>query len=277
MGPDGKQLANEFGVANGRPFSPIWTNDETANWKIQDRYHDAAFALAKCSFFRNTWDADFDESKFLMIRDEWIKACEAGRVHDWQGDRDSHRLRQSFEKQTAELGKATRRFRRALVIDRYGELHKLEAILRAAFEGRQLDETEILHIASPVGPDAVISALDRFADECETPRGRGLRFFGYGPIVYRRLPRRLPDPKVALAVQLADIFSCLRPDTPTRIRHNGREPTFSDGTPWRQLGGFVDAAFGNKKHVKNLQKRAKTAVDAGLMIYSLSHGGMKTT
>jgi hypothetical protein len=269
----GNALVDSLGMPGRRSFSPIWTmvgsEGRKVDGEIPQRYHVAAISLATCSFFRNLWAGDFDDSRFFMIRDQWIKACETARAHDWQAQITEHRHRWSLDRRAAELSADVREFRNAMAADRHGGAQKLAYILWAAFEDRPLDDDDVLSMTSSVPTGAVLSGLDRFADYCAMPLGRGTGTFPFGPIHYLRLPRRLPDPEVALALELADLFSYWRADRHHTTLSAGREPVMASRTPWKQLAQFVDAAFDNDATTKGLQRRAQAMNAAGVLVWGL--------
>lgn len=269
----GNALRDPLGMPARRNFSPIWAmvgpEGGKVDGEIPERYHAAAILLANCNFFRKTWGADHDGAKFLMIRDEWIRACEAARAHDWDENARQHEYRGSLGRKASDLGKASRKFQKALETCGYGAPQKLAFFLWAAFENRTITEADASTLTSTVPTDAILQALDRFANDCETPRGRGTGNFQFGPIVYPRLPLRLPDREVALATELADLFSCWRSDTDKIRPDGGRVPTLSKGTPWKPLAAFVDATFGNNQPTRDLIKRVQAACEHGVKIWGL--------
>lgn len=268
----GNLLVDSLGMPKRREVSPIWTMVGPEGYKVDgvipSRYHVAAVSLATSPFFKNTWAADFDGAKFLMIRDRWIEACEAARAHDWEGDAGRFEFRRSLDERAAEVGRSTRRFRNAIAADQQGGAQKLAFFLWAAFEDREVGDDESRKMTSSVPTDAILRALDCFAEHCETPLGRGTGSIPFGPGHYLRLPRRLPKREVMLALQLADLFSCWRADTPTVLPLAGRTPRLTSGTPWKPLTHFVDAAFGNERSTPGLQKRAE-AMAANVVIWGL--------
>lgn len=269
----GKTLVDALGMPRRRSLSPIWTmvgpKGRKIDGEIAPRYHAAAISLATCPFFKNRWAQDFDNSKFLMIRDQWITACEAARAHDWQAQYNEHTHRLSLDKKAAELAAATRQFREAMAKDRYGGAQKFAYFLWAAFDDRPIADDDALRMTSSVPADAVLKGLDRFAGYCEMPLGRGTGTFPFGPIHYLKLPMRLADREVALALELADLFSRWRADRPRTSPFAGRTPLITSRTPWKQLAQFIDAAFDNAATTKGLQKRVQVMAATNVLVWGL--------
>ncbi|GGC24476.1 hypothetical protein GCM10011371_10140 [Novosphingobium marinum] len=270
----GNLLVDALGMPKRHEVSPIWAmvgpEGNKADGEILPRYQEAAISLATSPFFKRTWDSDFDGAKFFMIRDRWIEACEAARAHDWDVDLRHAEFRRSMDERAAEVGRSTRRFRNAIAMDRQWGAQKLAFFLWAAFENRDVGDDEAGKMMSSVPTDAILCALDRFAEHCETPLGRGSGSIPFGPVHFLKLPRRLTASmvEVALALELADLFSCWRAYTPKVLPLAGRTPSLTSGTPWKPLTHFVDAAFGNEGSTPGLQKRAE-AMAVNVVIWGL--------
>jgi hypothetical protein len=187
---------------------------------------------------------------------------------DWQAQYNEHTHRLSLDKKAAELAAATRQFREAMAKDRYGGAQKFAYFLWAAFDDRPIADDDALRMTSSVPADAVLKGLDRFAGYCEMPLGRGTGTFPFGPIHYLKLPMRLADREVALALELADLFSRWRADRPRTSPFAGRTPLITSRTPWKQLAQFVDAAFDNAATTKGLQKRVQVMAATNVLVWA---------
>lgn len=265
---DGKLLLDAQGQFQWRKgVTPLWTFDRKAKCdaQIDSKYHNATLALASSEFFAGEWHIE-SKTKFLWIRDRFISACDEASAHDWQAAFEFHKLRRSLDDKAAELGKATRKFLKALqsASPLIGAPQKLAYILRCNFEDEPIEQSMT---GSGTQAEALISALDGFAAKCEEKTGRGSGHFQFGPIHYHAMPTALPSKEVALALKLADLFTTWRMDDQQKKNiHLGRPPNLSSETPWKVIALFVGAALGVVTNYGGLQARVTKAVARGARI-----------
>ena len=185
---DGAPLLNAQGLPVWREkVSPLRTFDRDANCdaQIDAKYHSATLALVSGEFFAGRWSPEL-ETKFLMIRDQFIVACKDASAYDWYATIEFHKLRKSLDGKAKELGKASRRFLEALKSAHplLGAPPELAYILRCKFENEPIEQ---FMTAGGSQAEALLDAFVDFAAKCSEPKDRGSGHFQFGPIHYHNM------------------------------------------------------------------------------------------
>jgi hypothetical protein len=274
---DGSPALDTSGSQRWRTISPLWTmqsarspSDPPQDGVISERYHKATIVLSESAVFRATW-SDALLTRFFQTRDRFIAACDAAMAENWAEVASKFEQRRYLNDQAQDLAKAARRFHRALATapSRLGAPARLSALFIQSVEHSTADKW-VADLDSFVtlnrgtgGHLAPIAALAEYFERCDD-WGGGV--FQFGPIGYAKVPKRLPNREVALALILADRFA-------GGSVHLPKTPALSENTPWRAIRFFVDSALaedpntvGNRPESANLQRRVLAAIRAGAKV-----------
>ncbi len=277
VNPDGTPCLDENGEQRWRTTTRLWTMSDGIECEIPDRYRQATLEMSRHHFFQNNqhhWHEE-QNSKFLWTRDCFIAACEEARSIDWDAEKNRAFDKKQLREQVADFTKAIRVFRKALdkAPFQLGAPQKLTHLFHQMYLHYSDENQEqwlpdlVDNMTSGLTSRNPLAALDGLAEYYDGWRDLGRGYFQYGMIGYEKLPKRLPDKQVALAMILADRFTSCRPDgEQVRQIHLPKAATLSVGTPWEMIRLFVDAAFEEPSNSKNLQRRVQAAIKAGAKI-----------
>jgi hypothetical protein len=217
--------------------TPLWVKPGGA--PIPERYHDASQSLASWAASLPGCEPDDwsnnNKTGFFVIRHYWILACERWLGHDWDRDNAANNALHKAKNAAGPLLKAARQFHTAL--DR--------SAIPDAWDGLGLELAAALNFGEMVDlKDDRRNLAVQQAFRAFEVRLKGLadRTYRFGPLRYRKLPRKIP-PETALSIVLADIVTECRSDGAgcRRGRNPRRVPKISERTPWKAIAEFVKA------------------------------------
>lgn len=210
--------------------TPRWVPPGTD--PIAKEYHDAIQSLAE--WVGPNWISN-EETGFFTLRHILIRACDTWDSYDWARDKQLIAERRNDNRHLHDLEISYRRFTKALKRSEFSRKRKL---LGLCLLTELCPEAEV-----KLNDEEALQAIDRallsFTEYLKISDNSNAR---YGPLEYAKVPARLPDREVAIAISLADQITYWRRDGFSEgTLCCPHKPKLSKRLPWKAISEFATA------------------------------------